>query len=62
MQPYKINLYVYADSPDEAQHLEDKLKDFVVAKREQGIAVSAKKLSKALDAFGNNPFLLTYLR
>lgn len=55
-------MYVYANSPEEAVLLSSKLKDFVSEKRNQGIVVSADKLSKAIDAFGNNPLLLHFLK
>ena len=55
-------MYVYAESEEEAIRLSSQLKDFVSAKRNQGIVVSADKLSKAIDAFGNNPLLLHFLK
>ena len=55
-------MYVYANSAEEALELEKKLKEFVSMKRNQGVVVSAAKLSRALDVFGNNPLLLTYLK
>jgi hypothetical protein len=62
LQPFRIDMYVYANSPEEAALLSSKLKDFVSEKRNQGIVVSADKLSKAIDAFGNNPLLLHFLK
>jgi hypothetical protein len=38
------------------------MKDFVSEKRNQGIAVSAEKLTKAIEAFRNNPLLLNFLK
>ena len=55
-------MYIYAESVEEALHLSNKLKDFVSAKRNQGIVVSASKLSRAIEVFGNNPLLLNYLK
>lgn len=55
-------MYVYAESEEEALNLSSQLKDFVNAKRNQGIAVSADKLSKAIEVFGNSPLLLNYLK
>ena len=62
LQPFKIDMYVYAESPEEAIHLSNKLRDFVSAKRNQGVVVNASKLSKAIDVFGNNPLLLNFLK
>lgn len=55
-------MYVYAESAEEALHLSNKMKDFVSAKRNQGVVVSAAKLSRAIDVFGNNPLLLNFLK
>lgn len=55
-------MYVYAESEEEALRLSSQMKEFVSAKRNQGIVVSAHKLSKAIEVFGNNPLLLTYLK
>ena len=62
LKPFRIDMYVYAESDDEALRLSSQLKDFVNAKRNQGIVVSANKLSRALEVFGNNPLLLNYLK
>ena len=48
MEAYKISMFVYANSQDEANKLEKDLFNFVNEKREQGIAVSATKVSTAL--------------
>lgn len=62
LQPYKINLHVYAESQAEASALEQELLTFVREKREQGVAVTASKLMRALDSFKNNIFVTNYLR
>ena len=62
LQPFKIDMYVYANSPEEAIHLSNLMKDFVSEKRNQGVVVSADKLTKAIEAFRNNPLLLNFLK
>lgn len=62
MKAYKISLFVYADSDDEANALERDLLHFVVDKREQGIAVRAGKLSSALARFKDNIIINNYLK
>lgn len=62
MTPYKANIYIYANSEDEVIEFQQLFYDFVNSKREQGIAVTATKLTQALKAFGSNPFLNNYLR
>lgn len=62
MNPYKINLFVYAESEAEAKKLEKSLFDFVCSKREQGIAVSASRLYSAVEKFKNNIIVNNYLK
>ena len=62
MQPYKIDLYVYAESEQQAEYLQDALKSFVIEKREQGIVVTASSLSYALNRFKNSSLILNFFR
>lgn len=62
MQPYKIEFYAYAEDEAEAQELSKALYDFVSAKREQGVAVRAAKLTEALARFKDNYFVTNFLR
>ena len=62
LQPYKIDLYVYAEDAAQAHALQETLKSFVNEKRQQGIAVTAKMLQDAVLRFKNNPLLFNFLR
>jgi hypothetical protein len=62
MKPYKVTLYVYASNEQEVKELEQHLYEFVDSKRKSGIAVTAKKLSQAIQKFKNNYFVNNYLR
>lgn len=62
MQPYKIDLYVYAESEQQAESLQEALKSFVIEKREQGIVVTASSLSYALNRFKNSSLILNFFR
>lgn len=62
MKPYKIEIYVYADSEEEKTALERKMKEFVNTQRLRGVAVTAKKLNEILDKYGNNNFVTNFLR
>lgn len=62
LKPYKIDLYVYADSDEETTALEQKLKDFINTQRLRGVAVTAKKLNEILDKYGKNNFVTNFLR
>lgn len=61
LQVYEIKFKLYAESQAEADALQTELLSFVKYKREQGIAVTAIKLMKALQQFKNNIFVNNYL-
>lgn len=62
MQPIEIKFYAYCDSEAEAKELEKALRDFVEAKRQQGVAVRASKLTQALTKYKDNFFVTQFLR
>lgn len=62
MQPYKITMYVYADNQQQADELQQSLYAFVDIKRQHGIAVTASKLTDALNKYGNNYFVNQFLK
>lgn len=58
---YSVEMKVYAESKAEADALQAELYSFVNHKREQGIAVTAGKLIKALQRFRDNVFVNNFL-
>jgi hypothetical protein len=62
MKPIKVSFYVYVDDDSEATELAQSLHDFVEDKRRIGIAVTAKKLTEALNKFKNNFFVNNFLK
>lgn len=62
MQPHKATIYVYANSEEEVREFERTYHSFVNEKREQGIAVSARKLTSALKQFANNFLVAKFLK
>lgn len=62
LQPYKIDLFVYAESDSEALALEQALKRFINEQRERGVAVTASKLNTLLDQYGSNTLITNFLR
>ena len=62
MQPIEIKFYVYGESEAEAKELEKALYDFVEAKRQQGVAVRAAKITEALKKYKDNFFVTQFLR
>ena len=62
MQPHKIEFYAYCENEDEAKELSNALYDFVNAKRTQGVAVRAKKITEAIAKYKDNFFVNNFLR
>lgn len=55
-------MYVYANSQEEADTLEQSLKDFVNRQRIRGVAVTADKLNSILKQYGDNKLITDFLR
>lgn len=62
MKPYNATIPIYAETEDEVKAFEKNFYDFVNEKRNQGIAVSAKKMSQALAMFKDNQYLNNFLK
>lgn len=62
LQVYKLDMYVYANSKEKADKLEQSLKDFVNRQRERGVAVTAEKLNAILRQYGDNILITNFLR
>ena len=54
MKPFKIEIYVYADSEEKALEVQKAARDFVRERYKNGILVTADKLMNALRKFGNS--------
>lgn len=62
MKAYKATIDIYAENENEVAEFEKMFYDFVNEKRNQGVVVSAKKVSDALSKFKNNFFVTNYLK
>ena len=62
MKPYEVKFYIYAEDESEIKDLQDLLNSFVRDKYNQGILVTAKKISSAINNFCNNFFVTNFLR
>lgn len=62
MKPYKIDIYVYAESEEEARHAQRAAIDFVKAKYEKGLLVTAEKMVAALTKFKDNVIVNQFLK
>lgn len=62
LQVYKLDMYVYANSKEEADRLAQSLKAFVNRQRERGVVVTADKLNAILKQYGDNILITNFLR
>ena len=62
MQAYNVAIPIYAESEEEVAAFQKTFYDFVDEKRNQGIAVSAKKLTQALKMFKDNQYFNNFLK
>ena len=62
MQPYKIEIYVYAESAEEAARVQQYAIQFVKQKYNSGILITAAKLIKALERFKDSYIINQYFK
>lgn len=62
MTPQKVTFYIYAEDEAQAVELQNSLNNFVRKKYNEGVLVTAGKLSKALEMFCNNFFVTNFLK
>ena len=62
LNPYNITLHVYAESEQEAQELENDLRDFVVEKYSQGVYPRAAALSALVKRYGSSSIVNNFIR
>lgn len=62
MQPYKIEIYVYAENAEEAAKVQRSAINLVKEKYQSGILISADKLSKAIDKFKDSYIVNQYFK
>lgn len=62
MQPYKIEIYIYAESEQEAKEVQQAAYDFVNENYQRGGLVTAAKLKDLLVKYKNNFFVQNFLK
>ena len=62
MQGYEVKFNIYAESQEEADMMTEAAKGFISDMARRGIAVTAKKLSHALDKWKDSYFVINYFR
>lgn len=62
MQGFEVKFNVYAETKEEADRASNAIKAFISGMASQGIAVTANKLSSAVDRWKNNVFVTNYFK
>ena len=57
MGGYEVKFNIYAESQAEADAVSKAIIDFISANAQNGIAVTAAKVTEAVGKWGNNPFI-----
>ena len=62
MKGFKVSFNVFAESQEEANKLSNALGQFVDNNAKQGVAITAKKVLEAINRWGNNFLVNSYLK
>jgi len=62
MSGFEIKFNVYADSQESADRATEAIKAFINAKASQGIAVTADKITAAVNKYKDNYFVTSYFK
>ena len=62
MQPFKIEIYVYAENAEEAAKVQQSAINFVKEKYKSGILITANKLSSAIEKFKDSYMVNQYFK
>ena len=60
MNGFEIKFNVYAETKEEAEKATEAIKAFISAKASQGIAVTAGKITSAVERYKDNYFVTQY--
>lgn len=62
MKPFQVKFHLYAEDEKEIKDLQCSLYDLVSSLYDEGIYVSANKLTHVIKQFGKSPFIKQYLK
>jgi hypothetical protein len=62
MQPYKVEIYLYAESEAEAQEAKKAAYDFVANNYNKGVLVTARKFTEIIRKWGDNPIVRNFIK
>lgn len=62
MKPYKVEIYLYAESEEEVAEAKKAAQEFVVENYQRGVIITALGFANILRKFKNNPLLTHFLK
>lgn len=62
MSGHEVKFNVYANTQDEADAASAAIKTFINSMAQRGVAVTADKLTTAINRWQNNPFVINYFK
>lgn len=62
MKAYKVEIYLYAESEQEAQEAAQAAYDFVKDSYNNGVLVTARKFTDIIRKWGNNPLVRSFIK
>lgn len=62
MKPYKVEIYLYAENEQEAQEATQAAYDFVKNNYNNGVLVTARKVTDIIRKWGNNSLVRNFIK
>jgi hypothetical protein len=62
MKPYKVEIYLYAENEQEVQEATQAAYDFVKNNYNNGVLVTARKVTDIIRKWGNNPLVRNFIK
>lgn len=62
MKPYKVEIYLYAESEQEAQEATQAAYDFVKNNYNNGVLVTARKFTDIIRKWGNSQLVRNFIK
>ena len=62
MKGFEVKFNVYANTQEEADLASGAIKQFISEMAQKGVAVTAEKVSRAINKWKGSPFVINYFR
>ena len=62
MKGYPVRFNIYAETQEEADAASEAIKSFITAQAEEGVAVTARKVTEAVRKWQGNYFVKSYFK